>query len=130
MSEFGQLLEDKCLNFSVRIFNLMHFLNEEKSEFRVADQIFRSSSSIGANMAEAQCAISHSDFISKAYIALKESNETLYWLKLLFRSRLINQKQFQSLYSDAEELNPKSSLAISRSLLNAEPPYSAQKGVV
>lgn len=104
MSEFGQLLEDKCLNFSVRIFNLMHFLNEEKSEFRVADQIFRSSSSIGANMAEAQCAISHSDFISKAYIALKESNETLYWLKLLFRSRLINQKQFQSLYSDAEEL--------------------------
>ena len=104
MSEFGAILEDKCLNFSVRIYNLCKFLNEEKHEFRMADQLFRSGTSIGANISEAQCAISKNDFIAKVYISLKECNETMYWLQLLYRTKLLVKAQFDSIYADCVEL--------------------------
>ena len=104
MSGFGKLLEEKCMNFSIRIIRLCKFLNEEKHEYRIADQMFRSGTSIGANVAEAQCAISKSDFIAKLYISLKEANETLYWLRLLQRTQFINNRQFESVNNDCEEL--------------------------
>ena len=92
------------MNFSIRIVGLCKFLNEEKHEYRIADQMFRSGTSIGANVAEAQCAISKSDFIAKLYISLKEANETLYWLRLLQRTQFINNRQFESVNNDCEEL--------------------------
>jgi len=92
------------MNFSIRIYNLCKFLNVEKKEFRIADQIFRSGTSIGANMSEAQCAISKKDFVSKVYISLKECNETLYWLELLRRTALLRREQYDSIYMDCEEL--------------------------
>lgn len=104
MSEFGNILGDKSLNFSIRIYNLSRFLNDEKHEHRISDQIFRSGTSIGANLAEAQCAVSRNDFISKIYISLKEANETLYWLQLLYRVSLLRKDQYESLYADCEEL--------------------------
>ena len=104
MSGFGKLLEEKCMNFSIRIIGLCKFLNEEKHEYRIADQMFRSGTSIGANVAEAQCAISKSDFIAELYISLKEANETLYWLRLLQRTQFINNRQFESVNNDCEEL--------------------------
>ena len=104
MSDFGNILEDKCMNFSIRVVSLCRFLNEEKNEYRIADQMFRSGTSIGANVAEAQCAISKNDFVAKLYISLKEANETLYWLKLLHRTQYITGKQFDSIYRDCEEL--------------------------
>ena len=104
MSGFGKLLEEKCMNFSIRIVGLCKFLNEEKHEYRIADQMFRSGTSIGANVAEAQYAISKSDFIAKLYISLKEANETLYWLRLLQRTQFINNRQFESVNNDCEEL--------------------------
>ena len=104
MSDFGKRLEQKCMNFYIRIIGLCRFLNEEKHEYRIADQMFRSGTSIGANVAEAQCAISKSDFIAKLYISLKEANETLYWLRLLQRTQFINNKQFESINNDCEEL--------------------------
>lgn len=104
MSEFGDILGDKSLNFSIRIYNLAHFLNEEKHEYRIADQIFRSGTSIGANLAEAQCAVSRNDFIAKIYIALKEANGTLYWLQLLYSVRLLVKDQYDSIYADCLEL--------------------------
>ena len=104
MSDFGKLLEEKCMNFFIRIIGLCKFLNEEKHEYRIADQMFRSGTSIGANVAEAQCAISKSDFIAKLYISLKEANETLYWLRLLQRTQFINNRQFESVNNDCEEL--------------------------
>ena len=104
MRDFGKLLEEKCMNFSIRIIGLCKFLNEEKHEYRIADQMFRSGTSIGANVAEAQCAISKSDFIAKLYISLKEANETLYWLRLLQRTQFINNRQFESVNNDCEEL--------------------------
>ena len=104
MSDFGHLLEDKCMDFFFCIIGLCRFLNEEKHEYRIADQMFRSGTSIGANIAEAQCAISKKDFIAKLYISLKESNETLYWLRLLQRTQYITNKQYESVYKDCEEL--------------------------
>ena len=104
MSGFGTLLEDKCMNFSVRIVNLCRFLNEEKHEYNISKQMFGSGTSIGANVAEAQCAVSRNDFVSKLYIPLKESNETLYWLRLLYNTRYLSEIQFKSVYADCEEL--------------------------
>ena len=104
MSEFSKVMMDKCMNFSIRIVNLCHFLNEEKHEFNIANQHFRSGTSIGANYAEAQNAISRKDFIAKVYISLKECNESLYWIELLHRTRTITHEQYESIYADCEEL--------------------------
>lgn len=104
MSDFGKIIDEKCMNFAIRIVNLCHFLSETKREYRMSDQLFRSGTSIGANIAEAQCAVSKSDFIAKVYIAQKECNEALYWLRLLKNTSYLTQKQFDSIYSDCEEL--------------------------
>ena len=104
MSDFGYIMLDKCLNFAVRVVNLCDFLNKEKKEFKIADQLYRSGTSIGANYSEAQCAISRNDFLAKVYISLKECNESLFWLQLLRRTNKINEEQFESIYSDCEEL--------------------------
>ena len=104
MSDFSKIIEEKCMNFSIRIVGLCRFLNEEMHEYRIVDQMFRSGTSIGANIAEAQCAITKNDFVAKTYISLKECNETLYWLRLLYRTQYITQRQFDSVYKDCEEL--------------------------
>lgn len=92
------------MNFAIRIVNLCRFLNEEKHEYKIADQLFRSGTSIGANLAEAQCAVSKNDFIAKIYISLKECNESLFWLELLRNTNYINEQQYDSVYSDCIEL--------------------------
>ena len=66
--------------------------------------MFRSGTSIGANVAESQCAISKNDFVAKLYISLKETNETLYWLHLLYRTQYISKRQYESIQKDCEEL--------------------------
>lgn len=104
MGDFGNIMEDKCMCFSIRIVNLCRFLNNVKHERRISDQLFRSGTSIGANYAEAQCAISKNDFIAKIYISLKECNETLYWLKLLRLTNDLTSKQYDSIHDDCEEL--------------------------
>lgn len=104
MSSFGDIMKDKCMNFAVRMVNLCRFLNKEKQEYRIADQLFRSGTSIGANYNEAQCAISRKDFLAKVYIALKECNESLFWIELLRKTNYISQQQFDSIYPDCEEL--------------------------
>ena len=70
----------------------------------LANQLLRSGTSIGANNAEACNAVSKQDFRSKSYIALKEARESLYWIELLHRNNYIDDKQYQSIYSDCEEL--------------------------
>ena len=70
----------------------------------MSKQILRSGTSIGANIAESECAISKKDFLSKIYIALKESAETLYWLDLLYETEYITDSQYESLYADCEEI--------------------------
>ena len=70
----------------------------------LANQLLRSGTSVGANNAEACNAISRQDFRSKSYIALKEARESLYWIELLHRNNYLDEKQYNSIYADCEEL--------------------------
>lgn len=95
---------EKCISFSVKINNLRRYLREKQHEYNNSDQVQRSGTSIGANYSEACDAESKADFVHKMTIALKEANETIYWLKVLYGSKLISQKQYNDLMSDVEEL--------------------------
>ena len=94
----------KSKKFAVRIVRLYQYLCNEKKEFVLSKQLLRSGTSIGANLAEAECAISRKDFLSKVYIALKECSETLYWLELLVETDYLSEQEFQSINADCEEL--------------------------
>jgi len=75
-----------------------------QSVSNLCNQLLRAGTSIGANNAEACNAVSKQDFRSKSYIALKEARESLYWIELLKRNNYIDERQYQSLYEDCEEL--------------------------
>jgi four helix bundle protein len=97
---------DKSFKFGVRI--VKFYLVKSKTKYfldSLFKQILRSGTSIGANVSEAQSAASKKDFINKLNIALKESRETEYWLKLLNISEIINEIEFKSLFTDCEELS-------------------------
>ncbi len=95
---------DKSLDFAVRIVNLRKYLVEQKNEFVMSKQLLRSGTSIGANIAEAQRGQSRADFAAKMNIALKEANETQYWLQLLYRTEYLTKDQFDSVFEDNCEL--------------------------
>ena len=95
---------DKSFGFAVRIVNLCKFLNNEKKEYVLTKQLLRSGTSIGANVSEAQRAQSKADFSSKMAIALKEANETYYWLKLLYKTDYLNESQYNSINADVNDL--------------------------
>ena len=96
---------DKSKRFAIRIVNTYRYLCEEQKEFVLSKQLLRSGTSIGANLAEAEFAFSRKEFLSKVYIALKETSETKYWLELLVETDYLTRQQFDSLYADAEELS-------------------------
>ena len=96
--------KQKSLAFAIRIVNLYKYLTETKKEFVLSKQILRSGTSIGANLAESEYAISPEEFTAKAYISLKECAETLYWLELLRNTDYISETQYASIYVDCEEL--------------------------
>lgn len=98
------ILKDKSLAFAIRIVNLYKFLVNERKEYVLSKQILRSGTSIGANVAESESAISEKDFLSKIYIALKECSETIYWLELLNATDFLTIEQFDSLHNDCHEL--------------------------
>ena len=97
-------LLDKSLSFSARIVKLYQYLVKEKKETIISKQIIRSGTSIGANANEAAYGVSHADFISKMQIALKETAETEYWIKLLILSDYIEAPLGNSLLSDCIEI--------------------------
>lgn len=99
----GNILKEKSMEFAIRIVNLYKFLNEKKA-YSLSDQILRSGTAIGALQREAEHAESKADFIHKYGIAQKECNETLFWLELLFKSEYLSAKEYQSLFTDADEL--------------------------
>ena len=94
----------KSKKFAVRIVKLYKYLCNEKSEFVLSKQLLRSGTSIGANIAESECAISEKDFLSKIYIALKECSETIYWLELLYETDYLSQSELESVRSDCIEI--------------------------
>ena len=129
MSDISDSIQQKCLAFGDRIIKLNDYLLKEaanakptykivngkrvyekpipvylQSVSNLCNQLLRSGTSIGANNAEATNAVSKTDYRSKSYIALKEARESLYWIELLHRNNYIDDKQYQSIYNDAEEL--------------------------
>ena len=129
MSDISEAIQNKCLLFGDRIIKLNDYLLKEaanakptykivkgkrvydkpipvylQSVSNLCNQLLRAGTSIGANNAEASSAISKADFKSKSFIALKEARESLYWIDLLHRNSYLDDKQYQSIYNDAEEL--------------------------
>ena len=123
MSERGAFMMDKCEAFAIRIINVYKFLLNEKEGSVMSKQLLRCGTSIGANMAEAQEAISTPDFLSKMFISLKEASETLYWLRLLYRTGYLSESQYQSIYADAEEIKK----ILTTSAINAKLNYQRSK---
>ena len=91
------VLKEKSFVFALEVIELYKVISVEKKEYVLSKQMLRSGTSIGANVREAEYAQSKADFINKLSIALKEANETDYWLDLLHLSAYINDGQFQSI---------------------------------
>ena len=98
------LIVDKSKTFAIRIIRLFQYLQAEKKEFIMTKQLLRSGTSIGANIRESVYAQSDKDFRSKLKIALKESNETAYWLELLVATDYLIEQEFDSIYNDCIEI--------------------------
>lgn len=98
------LLRTKSMAFAVRIVNLAKTLRDERKAFSLIDQILRSGTSVGANLAEAHYAASRRDFLAKCRISLKECAETLFWLELLEKTDFLTKEQASSLSADCHEL--------------------------
>ncbi|MDR1526924.1 MAG: four helix bundle protein [Dysgonamonadaceae bacterium] len=95
---------NKSFEFAVRIVNLYKYLTTEKKELVMSKQILRSGTSIGANAEEADSGQNKKDFIAKMNIVLKEAEETCYWLRLLDRTDYIENKIFESILADCNEI--------------------------
>jgi four helix bundle protein len=97
-------LKSKSFTFAVRIINLYKYLCTDKKEYILSKQLLRSGTAIGALVREAEQAESKADFIHKLAIALKEANETEYWILLLRETDYLTPKESESILSDLKEL--------------------------
>ena len=100
----NNVVYEKAYQFAIRFVKAYRYLTNQKKEFILSKQLIRSGTSIGANIAEANGAISPADFSAKMSIAYKECLETKYWLSLLKDTVYIDSKTFQSIYQDADEI--------------------------
>lgn len=125
-------IQDLSYDFSCRIVRLFRYLTEEAAtkEYVMSKQIYRSGTSIGANVREAQHAQSDADFLSKMSIAHKEADETSYWLSLLHDNDFLGDAQFDSLKDDNDRLlrlltsitkTTKAKIAASKSKIKDDP---------
>ena len=129
MSEFGDIVQGKCDAFADRVVKLNDYLLTQaankkpgfkmvngkrvydkpvpvylQSVANICNQLMRAGTSVGANNSEATSAISKADYKSKSYIALKEARESLYWINLLHRNKYLDDKEYESIFADCEEL--------------------------
>lgn len=104
-SSYGNVVLEKSFHFSIRIIKLYKHIKQKDRDIEpLLKQVLRSGTSIGANITEAQGAITKKDFINKLHIALKEARETEYWLELLKAADYISTEEFDSLNSDSKEI--------------------------
>ena len=103
MKTNNQILTDSK-SFAIRIIKLYVYLKETKNEYILSKQLLRCGTSIGANVRESINAQSTMDFINKLNIALKEADETEYWLELLHETSFLDEKQFESIYDDCSKI--------------------------
>ncbi len=99
------IIEVKSFDFAVRIVNLYKHMLKAHHEGNISKQVLRSGTSIGANVCEATRAQSRKDFIAKMNIALKESYETEYWLRLLYKAEYITDVEFKSIYTENQDIS-------------------------
>lgn len=98
------VVKNKSFAFALRMVKMYQFLCEQKKEFVTSKQLLRSGTAVGALVREAEQAESPADFIHKMAIALKEANETQYWIELLFQSAYLDETAFNSISSDLTEI--------------------------
>ena len=105
MAESGNsIVADKSKAFAIRVVGMARYLQKEKGEFVLSKQVLKSGTSIGANVRESKNAESKLDFVHKLEIALKESDETEYWLDILYETNYIPQSIYDSMLTDNKEL--------------------------
>ena len=100
----NQTVAKKSKQFAIHVMKLVEYLRKNKRPYFIIDQVGRSGTSIGANVMEAEHAITQKEFLQKMYIAYKESNETLYWLELLLESGYVAPEGYQRLYTECNEI--------------------------
>ena len=98
------LIKDKTFEFGKRIVRLSIYLEENKNEYVLSKQVKKSGTAPGALVRESEHAESRKDFIHKMSIALKEANETEYWLLMIKEGQYISDKDFESIHSDCVEI--------------------------
>ena len=98
------LIDKRSYAFALRIVKAYKFLCHEKGEHILSKQLLRSGTAIGALMREAKFAQSRADFVNKASVALKEANESLYWIELLHDSGYIDDEAYSSIHDEAHEI--------------------------
>jgi four helix bundle protein len=100
----ANILKEKSYNFALRIVSLFKYLCSEKKEYVLSKQVLRSGTAIGALVRESEFGQSKADFVNKLSIALKEANETDYWLSLLKDSAYLTEEMYNSIEPDVTEL--------------------------
>ena len=103
-AEKNDALSQQSFDFSLRIIKLFKYMQKEHREYILSKQILRSGTAIGALIREAKFAHSRPDFLNKLTVALKEANETSYWLELLWKSDYITTQMYQSIEPDIKSL--------------------------
>ena len=99
-----KVVQGKSYRFALRIVKLCRWLQEEKREYILSKQLLRYGTAIGALIYEAEFAQSRADFINKLNVGLKEANETVYWLMLLHDAEYLNDKMYESIRPDIDEI--------------------------
>ena len=100
----NNVIETKSFDFAIRIVRLCQYITKRKREYVMSNQLLKCGTSIGANVSEAQKAQSLADFNAKMNIALKEANETDYWLRLLRETEYLSEKEYESICADIKEI--------------------------
>jgi four helix bundle protein len=98
------MVAEKSITFSIRLIKIYKILAQERKEFILSKQLLRSGTAIGALIREAEHGQSKADFLNKMNIALKEANETDYWLLLLYKGEYLTEKEYNSINADCSEL--------------------------
>ena len=104
VNNYDSVTFQKTKRFAVKIIRFANALITEKKEYIISRQVLRSGTAIGANTRESWNAQSKADFINKLSIALKEADETLYWLEILVESDTISHTCFNELSIDLKEI--------------------------
>lgn len=102
--EKNNVIKNKSFKFALGIVKLSQYLNQDKKEYVLSKQILRSGTAIDALVRESEYAGSLADFVHQLRIAIKEANETQYWLELLHQADYINKKGFESINQDCIEV--------------------------